>query len=132
DRRHRGRDRSHGPEGADHSFSETSKVVMAQHNILGKQGEEMAVAFLQEKGYEIVARNFRFQKAEVDIIARKEGVLAVVEVKTRSSLDFGDPAQFLKRRQIQHLMSAIDYFVNDHELDVDVRFDIVAIIKNQQ
>lgn len=105
---------------------------MAQHNILGKQGEEMAVAFLQEKGYEIVARNFRFQKAEVDIIARKEGVLAVVEVKTRSSLDFGDPAQFLKRRQIQHLMSAIDYFVNDHELDVDVRFDIVAIIKNQQ
>lgn len=103
---------------------------MAQHNELGKQGEEMAVAYLLEQGYEIVARNFRYQKAEVDIIARKEGILAVVEVKTRSTPDFGDPSQFLKRRQIQLLISAIDYFVNDHELDVDVRFDIVAIVKN--
>ena len=103
---------------------------MAQHNELGKQGEELAVAYLIEKGYEIVARNFRYQKAEVDIIARKEGILAVVEVKTRSTPDFGDPSQFLKKKQIQLLISAIDYFVNDHELDVDVRFDIVAIVKN--
>ena len=103
---------------------------MAKHNELGRQGEELAVAHLLEKGYEIVARNFRYQKAEVDIIARKEGILAVVEVKTRSTPDFGDPPQFLKRKQIQLLISAIDYFVNDHELDVDVRFDIVAIVKN--
>lgn len=103
---------------------------MAQHNELGKQGEDLAVAYLLDKGYEIVARNFRYQKAEVDIIARKEGVLAVVEVKTRSTPDFGDPSQFLKRKQIQLLISAIDFFVNDHELDVDVRFDIVAIVKN--
>ena len=103
---------------------------MAKHNELGRQGEELAVAHLLEKGYEIVARNFRYQKAEVDIIARKEGILAVVEVKTRSTPDFGDPSQFLKRKQIQLLISAIDYFVNDHELDVDVRFDIVAIVKN--
>lgn len=105
---------------------------MAHHNELGKQGEEMAVAHLLEKGYEIVARNFRYQRAEVDIIARKEGILAVVEVKTRSTPDFGDPAQFLKRKQIQLLIRAIDYFVTDHDLDVDVRFDIVAIVKNGQ
>ncbi len=104
---------------------------MAQHNELGKKGEEMAVAYLQEKGYEIVSRNFRYQKAEVDIIARKEGVLAVVEVKTRSSPDFGAPEDFVKRRQINSLVNAIDYFVNDHELDVDVRFDIIAIVKNE-
>lgn len=91
----------------------------------------MAVAYLQEKGYEIVSRNFRYQKAEVDIIARKEGVLAVVEVKTRSSPDFGAPEDFVKRRQINSLVNAIDYFVNDHELDVDVRFDIIAIVKNE-
>lgn len=91
----------------------------------------MAVNFLKEKGYEIVARNFRFQKAEVDIIARKEGVLAVIEVKTRSTPDFGDPESFVKHRQIQSLVKAIDFFVVEHDLDVDVRFDIIAIVRDE-
>ena len=56
---------------------------MAEHNELGKLGEELAVDFLIEKGYEILETNWRFQKAEVDIIAQKENILAVVEVKTK-------------------------------------------------
>ena len=104
---------------------------MAQHNELGKRGEEIAVAHLLKNGYEIVARNFRYQKAEVDIIARKDGVLAVVEVKTRSTPDFGDPQNFVKQKQIQSLVKAIDHFVNEHNLDVEVRFDIIAIIQNK-
>ena len=104
---------------------------MAQHNELGKEGEDLAVAFLLKNGYEITARNFRYQKAEVDIIARKGGVLAVVEVKTRSTPTFGDPQDFVKRKQIQQLVKAIDFFVNEHNLEVDVRFDIIGIIKNK-
>lgn len=104
---------------------------MAQHNLLGKQGEELAVAHLIQKGYTIVARNFRYLRAEVDIIARKDDVLAVVEVKTRSTPDFGDPQDFVKKKQIQSLVKAIDYFVDQHNLTVDVRFDIIAIIKNK-
>jgi putative endonuclease len=104
---------------------------MAQHNELGKRGEELAVAHLLATGYEIVARNFIYQKAEVDIIARKDNFLAVVEVKTRSTPDFGDPQNFVKKKQINQLVKAIDYFVNEHQLDVEVRFDIVAIIKNK-
>lgn len=104
---------------------------MAQHNELGKRGEEMAVAHLLATGYEIVARNFIFQKAEVDIIARKDNILAVVEVKTRSTPDFGDPQDFVKKKQIKQLVKVIDHFVNEHKLDVEVRFDIVAIIKNK-
>lgn len=104
---------------------------MAEHNELGKQGEELAVAHLLRNGYEIVARNFRYHKAEVDIIARKNDILAVVEVKTRSTPDFGDPQSFLKPKQIQSLVKAVDYFVNEHNLNVEVRFDIVAIIKNK-
>ena len=104
---------------------------MAQHNELGKKGEDMAVAHLLAKGYEIVARNFLYQKAEVDIIARKDNILAVVEVKTRSTPDFGDPQDFVKKKQINQLVKAIDYFVNEHDLDVEVRFDIIAIIKNK-
>lgn len=104
---------------------------MAQHNELGKKGEEMAVAHLLAKGYEIVARNFMYQKAEVDIIARKGNILAVVEVKTRSTPNFGDPQDFVKKKQINQLVKAIDHFVNEHQLNVNVRFDIIAIIKNK-
>ena len=104
---------------------------MADHNELGKEGEDLAVAHLLKNGYKIVARNFRYQKAEVDIIARKKDVLAVIEVKTRSTPDFGDPQNFLKQKQINSLVKAIDFFVNDHDLDVNVRFDIIAIIRNK-
>ncbi|UJH90458.1 YraN family protein [Antarcticibacterium sp. 1MA-6-2] len=104
---------------------------MAAHNELGKKGEDLAVEFLLKKGYEIVARNFIYQKAEVDIIARKDSILAIVEVKTRSTPDFGNPQEFLKGRQIQRLVKAVDHFVTANEMDVEVRFDIVAIIKNK-
>jgi len=105
---------------------------MAAHNELGKKGEELAVEHLQKKGYEIVARNFTFQKAEVDIIARKDNILSIIEVKTRSTPDFGDPQEFVKARQLQRLVKAVDHFVEEHDLDVEVRFDIVAIIKNKK
>lgn len=104
---------------------------MAEHNVLGKQGEDLAVEYLEKHGYEIVERNYRYQKAEVDIIARKENILAAVEVKTRSTPDFGNPQDFLKQKQINSLVRAIDHYVNDRGLDVVVRFDIVAIIKNK-
>ena len=108
------------------------KISMAQHNVLGKQGEDLAAAHLLNKGYKIVARNFRYQRAEVDIIARKDDVLAVIEVKTRSTPDFGNPQHFLRRKQVQQLVKAINHFVNDHHLQVEVRFDIIAIIKNEE
>lgn len=104
---------------------------MAAHNELGKLGEDLAVEFLLQNGYTIVARNFIYQKAEVDIIARKDNTLAIIEVKTRSTPDFGNPQEFLKARQIQRLVKAVDHFVTDHDMEVEVRFDIVAIIKNQ-
>lgn len=104
---------------------------MAKHNELGKKGEELAVAHLLQNGYEIVVQNFRYRRAEVDIIARKENILAVIEVKTRSTADFGDPQNFVNRKQILSLVKAIDFFVNHHSLDVEVRFDIMAIIKRE-
>ena len=69
---------------------------MAEHNELGKLGEELAVDFLQKNGYEILETNWVFQKAEIDIIAQKDNILVAVEVKTRSSIDFGLPQDFVK------------------------------------
>lgn len=102
---------------------------MAQHNELGKKGEQLAVDYLHEHGYVIVERNYRFDKAEVDIIAKKENTLAIIEVKTRSSIDFGDPQDFVKPKQIKNLVKAVDEYVTVNNLDVEVRFDIIAIVK---
>jgi len=102
---------------------------MAQHNKLGKKGEQLAVDFLLKNGYKIVVRNYIYQKAEVDIIARKGDILAIVEVKTRSTRDFGNPQDFLKPKQIQRIVKAVDEYVNANNLDVEVRFDIIAIVK---
>jgi putative endonuclease len=102
---------------------------MAQHNELGKKGEQLAVDFLLRNGYEIIERNYRFDKAEVDIIAKQKDVLAIIEVKTRSTIDFGNPQDFVKPKQIQRLVKAVDEYVNVNNLDVEVRFDIVAIVK---
>ena len=74
---------------------------MAKHNELGKKGEQLAVDFLLKNNYDIVERNYRFDKAEVDIIAKKDDILAIIEVKTRSTTDFGDPQDFVKPKQIQ-------------------------------
>mgnify|MGYP000206260102 CR=1 FL=1 len=105
---------------------------MAQHNILGKKGEQLAIDYLVKKGYTIRDKNWRFQKAEVDIIAEKEGVLAVIEVKTRSTDYFGDPQDFVKPKKIKLLVSAINEYVISKDLDVEVRFDIIGIIKNEK
>lgn len=105
---------------------------MANHNELGKKGEAIAVDFLLKNGYAILDRNYIYQKAEVDIIAKKEDILAIIEVKTRTSADFGDPQQFLKPKQMQRIIKAVDEYVTFKELDVEVRFDIIAIVLNKK
>jgi putative endonuclease len=106
---------------------------MAEHNELGKKGENLAVEYLLQNDYEILERNWTFQKAEIDIIAKKENFLAVIEVKTRSSIDFGLPQDFVNPKKIQLLIKAVNAYVIDRENDFDesleIRFDIIAIQK---
>lgn len=105
---------------------------MAQHNELGIKGEQKAIDFLLKKGYSIVERNYRFEKAEVDILAQLEDTLVAVEVKTRSSSEFGNPQDFVKPKQIQRLVKAVDAYITTNNLEVDVRFDIIAILKSNK
>lgn len=102
---------------------------MAEHNELGKLGEKLAVEFLQKKGYTILETNWTFQKAEIDIIAQKDTILAIVEVKTRSSIEFGLPQDFVKTKKIHLLVRAVNEYVISNDLDVEIRFDIIAICK---
>ncbi|GAA4308850.1 YraN family protein [Pontixanthobacter gangjinensis] len=104
---------------------------MAEHNELGKKGEELAVEYLRLKEYEILELNYRFQKAEVDILARRGNLLIAAEVKTRSTPEYGNPQDFVKAKQIKQLVKAVNHYVEEKELDVDVRFDIIGIVKNK-
>ena len=106
---------------------------MASHNELGALGEQLAVQFLLREGYEILARNFRFQKAEVDIIAQREAdVIVMIEVKTRNSSYFGDPQSFVTPAKIKLLVKAASEYIIANDLDVEVRFDIIAVLKNEK
>jgi len=102
---------------------------MAEHNEIGKQGEAKAVEYLQKNGYTILEQNFVFQKAEIDIIAQKGDWLIVVEVKTRTSTDYGNPEDFVNKKKIKLLVKAIDEYVQQTDLDLEIRFDIISIVK---
>ena len=100
---------------------------MAQHNQLGKKGEQLAVDFLLKKGYEIVERNFRFEKAELDIIAQYNDTLAIVEVKTRSTNEFGPPETSINQQKREHMIAAaLAYLQTYINSDIDWRIDVIC------
>jgi len=104
---------------------------MAEHYELGNKGEQLAVNYLINKGYKIVERNWRFQKAEIDIIATKDKILISVEVKTRSTNDFWNPQDFVTPKKIKLMVSAMNEYILNKDLDIELRFDIVAITKDK-
>lgn len=104
---------------------------MAYHNELGKIGEQLAVDYLSRNGFTILERNFIYDKAELDIIARKENKIIVVEVKTRNSAFFGDPQDFVTKAKIKLMVKAANEYLITNNIEMEVRFDIIAILKNQ-
>ncbi len=101
---------------------------MAKHNKLGKDGELIAFMVLQRDGFAILETNWRFQKAEVDIIAQKDGFLIFIEVKTRGSKKFGKPSDSIDKKKINLYKDAVEGYLEQHPSDLEVRFDVVNII----
>jgi len=104
---------------------------MGEHNEFGKKGEELAVDHLVNTGYRIVHRNYRYIKAEIDIIAQKRDVLAIVEVKSRSSDYWQNIAEIITEKKIKLLVRAANHYVISKNLDVEVRFDIITVLKEK-
>ncbi|MEM1336971.1 MAG: YraN family protein [Bacteroidota bacterium] len=102
---------------------------MGKHNDFGRLGEEIAADFLVKKGYQICHTNYRYQKAEIDIVALKGNILAIVEVKSRSSDQLQEIAETVSRKKIKLLVAAADDYVLQNNLDVEVRFDIITLLK---
>ena len=104
---------------------------MGKHNEFGKEGEQLAVDFLRKKGYSIRYQNYRYLKAEIDIIAQKGDLLCIVEVRSRSSDYLENIAETVNQKKIKLLVMAADHYVVDQNLDVEIRFDIITILKNK-
>lgn len=101
---------------------------MAIHNEIGVRGEKAAVAFLVRNGYRIIACNWRYKRAEVDIIAEQGNKLIFVEVKTRSSTDFGLPEEFVSEPKQNLLMEAAEAFILANNYEGEIRFDIISVL----
>ena len=97
---------------------------------IGREGEDRAVRYLEEEGYEILCRNYRFRKAEIDIIARKGKRLVIVEVKTRSEAFYEDLDQRVSPLKIHRIVKAADHFVRNQPEVYEVRFDIIQILRS--
>jgi putative endonuclease len=105
---------------------------MSENKELGRKGEELTCAYLQKKGFEILQRNFIHDRAEVDIVAEKEGMIVFVEVKTRMSAYLTDPAQLVSLKKQKQIIKAADAWIKKLRPNDPARFDVVIVVTNMQ
>lgn len=103
---------------------------MAQHNELGVKGEEAAARLLESKSYRIKELNWRFSGYEIDIIAENDEFIVFVEVKTRTSLQWGNPEDFIGNARIRRMVQAADYYLKENDEVKPARFDIIGAVWN--
>lgn len=95
----------------------------------GEQGEEIAVAFLESKGYTILDRNYSFERAEVDIVAYDQHKIVFIEVKTRAGTTHGRPEDAITEQKKQNIFKATEAWLYERKMDGSpVRFDVISII----
>lgn len=104
---------------------------MALHNKLGKEAEEMAITYLVKMGYEILHCNWRYSHYELDIVAKKNDLLKIVEVKSLRSSSIRYPEQSVTKKKFKDLLKAADQFLFLHKEYSHVQFDILSIIISQ-
>lgn len=94
---------------------------------IGKKGEDIASIFLENKGYAILEKNYRYQRNEIDLIVQKNELLIFVEVKLRSNTDYGMPEEVVSEAQKIRIISTADKYIFTKNWQKDIRFDIISI-----
>jgi putative endonuclease len=100
---------------------------MAEHNELGKKGEEIAKAFLISKGHHILVLNWRFGKEELDIISRLGELIIFTEVKSRA-FKYEDASDLISYKKQKYLLDAADAYLQIHNIEIEGRFDLVFVL----
>jgi putative endonuclease len=102
----------------------------------GKEGEDIAVAMLIEKGYQIIERNYNYQnKGEIDIVAKDKetGYLVFIEVKSRKNLEFGEPEYSITNSKISQIKKMAEIYLYDKDIkEIDCRFDVITVLLSPQ
>ena len=103
---------------------------MAEHNELGKWGEDEAALYLEDEGYVIIDRDWKIGKRDLDILALSPDgkTLVVVEVKTRSGDEYQQPEEAVDGRKMRNLAIAANAYVKEHQVDKKLRFDIISVV----
>lgn len=101
---------------------------MAAHNELGRWGEDLAIDYLERKGYMILERDWKSGHRDIDIIARTEDEVVFVEVKTRRTSKFGAPYEAVDYHKLRNLQAAINHYIRYRSIDMPVRFDVISIV----
>lgn len=104
---------------------------MLDRRAIGHDGEQRALAFLQEKGFSILETNYRSKAGEIDIIARKKSLIVFIEVKTRLSARYGYPEEAVDRKKARRMVRTAKQFLLSKRLyeKTDVRFDVLAVLR---
>ena len=102
---------------------------MTDRKQTGNWGEALAHDYLQGLGYAIECSNFRHRRTEIDLVASYEDKLIFVEVKTRTTLAFGDPSRFYKHAQQRRVSRAASAYMELTNYDWEIRFDLIAILR---
>lgn len=100
------------------------------HIELGQKGEEAAVIYLTSKGHQIIDRNYRWKKYEVDIISLFDGKLVVTEVKTRQTGIIGEPYKAVTLSKQRQIIKATNQYIQEKDRSEEVRFDVISIVDN--
>jgi putative endonuclease len=100
---------------------------MAIHNELGKEAEKMAEKYLKENDFEILEKNWRYSRYEIDFIAKKNGLLHIIEVKARNFSPAGYPEESVKKKKFRYLVNAADDYLYRHPEYKHIQFNILAI-----
>ena len=100
-------------------------------NTLGKDGEDIAAAFLKKKGFRIIEKNYRTVFGEIDIIAQDRGVIVFVEVKTRSDTTFGYPFEAVNPKKREKIRKVALCFMKRQKKESPARFDVMSITRDR-
>lgn len=102
--------------------------MKTQKQITGSNGEQLAISFLKENGYEILETGYRFKRAEIDIICKKDNFLIFTEVKTRKSYKFGYPESAVTPRKQMLYSDAANDYIHQIQWKGELRYDIISIL----
>lgn len=103
--------------------------MLNEKQLTGKWGEHEAIRLLKAQGLEVIEANWIFLHLEIDIVAKDGDTLVIVEVKTRSSNEYGEPETFVTRAKQKKLIRAANWYLHNKNLNMEVRFDVIGLLK---